>query len=91
MSRSYKHVPMVKYTLKDMKYFANRRIRHIKDIPSGGAYKKFCEQYDICDMKSCCTYKRFHWPVTVYQGSIYYGYHHSLSVNFLWYKDYKMK
>jgi phosphatidylserine/phosphatidylglycerophosphate/cardiolipin synthase-like enzyme len=32
-----------------MKRFANKRVRHTKDIPSGKAYKKVFESYDISD------------------------------------------
>ena len=52
MSRSYRHTDMVKQqNSKGMKRFANKRVRHDLDIPSGKAYKKkFCS-YDICDYK----------------------------------------
>ena len=32
-----------------MKKYANKKVRKTKNIPSGGAYKKVFEQYDICD------------------------------------------
>ena len=52
MSRSYKKTEMVKQqNSKNMKRFANKRVRHTKDIPSGGAYKKVFSSYDICDYK----------------------------------------
>lgn len=34
-----------------MKRDANSRIRKMKDIPNGGAYRKFTDQYSICDYK----------------------------------------
>ena len=52
MSRSYKHSNLAKQkNSKDMKKFANKKVRNTKDIPSGGAYKKCFPTYDICDFK----------------------------------------
>jgi hypothetical protein len=54
MSRSYKKIPMTtdhgKYTYID-KRMANKKVRHTKDIPDGGAFKKVFCSYDICDWK----------------------------------------
>lgn len=38
---------------KFRKKIANHRVRH-KDVPSGGLYKRFCEQWDICDYRFYC-------------------------------------
>ena len=41
MSRSYKKHPRVKdASNKGMKKFANKKVRHTKNIPNGKAYKK---------------------------------------------------
>lgn len=50
MSRSYKKHPRVKDSAnKFMKKYANKKVRHAKDIPSGKAYKKVFESWDISD------------------------------------------
>ena len=50
MSRSYKKHNIVKDKVsKDMKKFANKKVRHRKDIPNGKAYRKVFESYDIHD------------------------------------------
>lgn len=50
MSRSYKkHTRLKQQASKNMKKYANKKVRKTKNIPSGGAYKKVFEQYDICD------------------------------------------
>ena len=50
MSRSYKKFPICKDPAgKFMKRFANKRVRHTLDIPSGGSYKKCFESWDISD------------------------------------------
>lgn len=49
MSRSYRKNPIVKDHISDSKKWANRKIRNLEDIPSGGAYRKHYPQYDICD------------------------------------------
>ena len=50
MSRSYKKHPRVKDSAdKFMKKYANKKIRRAKDIPSGKAYKKVFESWDISD------------------------------------------
>ena len=53
MSRSYKKNPYCtdNSSSKESKKFANKTVRHRKDIPSGGAYKKASESYNICDYK----------------------------------------
>jgi hypothetical protein len=50
MSRSFKHVPIIKDATckKYGKKYANKKVRKI-DIDSGGAYKKVYESYNICD------------------------------------------
>ena len=48
MSRSYKKHPRVKDSAnKFMKKYANKKVRRTKDIPSGKAYKKVFESWDI--------------------------------------------
>lgn len=50
MSRSYKKYPIVKDPAnKGMKRFANKKVRHTKDIPNGKAYKKVFESWEISD------------------------------------------
>lgn len=50
MSRSYKKHPRVKDSAnKFMKKYANKKVRRTKDIPSGKAYKKVFESWDISD------------------------------------------
>lgn len=50
MSRSYKKHPRVKdKTNKNMKKFANKKVRHTEDIPNGKAYKKVFESWEISD------------------------------------------
>ena len=50
MSRSYKKHPRVKDAAnKGMKKFANKKVRHTKNIPNGKAYKKLFESWDISD------------------------------------------
>lgn len=34
-----------------VKNYANRVVRHSKNVPCGKAYKKFYSSYDICDYK----------------------------------------
>ena len=56
MSRSYRKPWSVcgygsKYK-RFAKNYANRRIRKFKDVPDHTAYKKFSDQWDICDWKS---------------------------------------
>ncbi len=50
MSRSFRKYFCVKDPAgKYMKRYANKKVRHTKDIPSGGAYKKVFESWDISD------------------------------------------
>lgn len=50
MSRSYKKYPIVKDPPnKGMKKYANKKVRHTKDIPNGKAYKKVFESWEISD------------------------------------------
>lgn len=55
MSRSYREPWYIEGYGSPSKAFrknqANRRIRRSKNIPNHKAYKKFYEQYDICDYK----------------------------------------
>jgi len=64
MSRSYHHIPMVKqkpegHTWKIKKLY-NHRIRKFnknfylieeKPVPDGNTYRKYSQQWDICDYK----------------------------------------
>ena len=56
MARSYKKYPCVKDCNKFMKRYANRRVRQYLKNPEvelkGNDYRKFTEQWDICDWKS---------------------------------------
>lgn len=50
MSRSYKKHSRVKDPAnKNMKKFANKKVRRTKDVPNGKAYKKLFESWDISD------------------------------------------
>lgn len=49
MARSYRKTPIVKDIMKSGKKMANRKVRRSKDIPNGGAYKKFYPQWDVID------------------------------------------
>ena len=55
MSRSYKKHPWVTdhhvKSSSESKKFANKKVRHTKDLPNGGAFKKVFCSYDICDYK----------------------------------------
>lgn len=52
MSRSFKKSDWVKDpNNKNMKRFANKKVRHSNDIPSGGAYKKLFCSWNISDYK----------------------------------------
>lgn len=59
MSRSYKKYPFVKDKSgsKHGKKFANKKVRHAKNLPNGKAYKKVYESWDICDYKYLWTRK----------------------------------
>ncbi len=50
MSRSYKKHNRVKDPAnKGMKRYANKKVRHTKNVPNGKAYKKLFESWDISD------------------------------------------
>ena len=50
MSRSYKkHYRVKDKNNKFMKRYANKKVRHTKDLPNGRAYKKVMEPWDISD------------------------------------------
>lgn len=62
MSRSYKKNPWVTDhkagTTKDTKKFANKTVRHKKNLPSGkAAYRKVFESWNICDYKYMWTWE----------------------------------
>lgn len=58
MSRSFRKHPRAKDPAdKDMKKYANKRVRRTKNIPNGKAYKKVFESYDISDWNSIWTKK----------------------------------
>lgn len=54
MSRSFKKHPIFKLQ-NDSRYkkVARRKVRYtdLEDVPNGGAFKKFFEQYNICDLR----------------------------------------
>ena len=53
MSRSYKKCPYCTDgsagTTKEKKKFANKKVRNTENVPSGNAYKKVFESWDIHD------------------------------------------
>ena len=61
MSRTYRKFAVVKDNKRHSKKYArqeaNRRIRRtsLDEVSNGCHYKKFYEQWDICDHKSYCT------------------------------------
>ena len=61
MSRSYKKNPWVTDhkagTTKETKKFANKTVRHRKNLPSGKAYRKAFESWNICDYKYMWTWE----------------------------------
>ena len=61
MSRSFKHFPCVKdkSCSRSGKKYANRSIRHMKQVPNGSGYKKLKESYDICDWSCYETYNDY--------------------------------
>ena len=54
MSRSYKKVPITKDRGcgKDMKKFANKKVRRTNELINGGTYKKVFDQWEIHDYVS---------------------------------------
>ena len=59
MSRSYKKPPYSGGNCSDMKRFANQKVRHSKDIPSGKAYRKLFPTWNICEYGSMETFGEF--------------------------------
>lgn len=55
MSRSYREPYVVdgygSPRKRKAKNYANRVVRHSVNVPSGNAYRKFNQPYDICDYK----------------------------------------
>lgn len=49
MGKSYKKNPFFKAHRSGGKKMANDRVRVSKDIPNGGAYKKFFPHWDVID------------------------------------------
>ena len=49
MGKSYKKNPFFKAHMSGGKKMANDRVRVSKDIPNGGAYKKFFSHWDVID------------------------------------------
>ena len=52
MSKSYKKHPFCKVTDQDFKKIANKKVRHTKDVPNHGAYKKNGYSWSIIDQRS---------------------------------------
>lgn len=75
MSRSRKKTPIFKDHEKrpnrPMKAFANKKVRHTKDIPSGSSYKKIFNSWDISDYFFYCTKKEAiqWWEDEVYEAT----------------------
>lgn len=51
MSRSRKHIPGVKDNAPWEQRLAHRKLRHQCSVPDHGAYKKFYDQWNLCDYK----------------------------------------
>ena len=52
MANSFKNIPITKdngRSKKSAKRFANKKVRHTPDIPSGGSFKKVFCSYEISD------------------------------------------
>lgn len=58
MARSRRKNPGFCDKTKGMKKFANKVVRHTKDVPNGKAYKKLFCSYDICDWRNIYFSKR---------------------------------
>ena len=56
MSRSFRKNPRATDYNKGMKNKANRKVRHIDDIPNGSAYKKLFESWNISDFSFDCSW-----------------------------------
>ena len=75
MSRSFKHSEFVKDKAdKYMKRYANKKVRHTKNIPSGGAYKKVFCSYDISDYRYLWTRKEAIRIYNMAKAKQIYGY-----------------
>lgn len=60
MSRSYKKHPVCKGNVKGMKEMANRSVRRKNmEIPSGNAYKKYFDSWDIADYVSVFSFEEY--------------------------------
>jgi len=63
MSRSYKKYPYCGPKDKQMKKFANRKVRrrlkNLNNIYNYKAYKKVFESWDICDQKNYSTWEDY--------------------------------
>lgn len=93
MSRSFKRTPIMKMCPvhgRIGKQFANRRVRrHKKEIPSGCAYKRLYEQYDIHDWISYCPLNDYLCPRYWY---LLYGRDETIQTTIKkWKKDYYWK
>ena len=90
LSRSYKHFPFCK-DVKSSKWgkrLCNKRIRKLKDIPSGKAYCRMNEKwdyiYDYCHSETWKSYKQWCERPRWWREPEKADY-------FEWYKTYKMK
>jgi len=55
MSRSRKKTAIFKdKNNKWYKRYSNKKIRRARDIPSGGAFRRVVNTYNICDYKCLC-------------------------------------
>ena len=91
MSRSYRKHPFFKCAgdTRNKKLF-NRRIRRsnkLKDIPNGGAYRKYNPTWDLYDFRMNCTWPKFrewNWVREKYYDSEEEAFNH-------WKKYYRSK
>lgn len=56
MSRSFRHTGIIQdqHWARFGKRYANHRVRRSADVPSGGAYRKFYDSWDIHDCSFDC-------------------------------------
>lgn len=94
MSKSYKKYPSVGSNSKGMKILANRKVRRTKNIPNGNIYRRFFNQYDICEYRSSETFKEFVNRTKDSENTYWHIYKHLMNKEEMyseWYKMYKRK
>ena len=96
MSRSYKKVPITKDRGcgKDMKKFANKKVRRTNELINGGTYKKVFDQWEIHDYVSRWTKEEAIEHYNKNKDKAWFSERYSSLDNFLnkvWYRYYRRK